>query len=301
MINTRCPGCQKLLKMKPELAGKKVKCPNCGQPVRVPVPVPAQEPEAVVVAEAETKRAAPAPPPVVLEVAEVEEVEAVEEVTPARPRVHPDPLRPQRGQGEDGPPPAARKVPFPASVTMAGLLWILFGLACIGISLVSVVLIVNAQNKPQTNTVAKPAPGSGQASNPQEQGLNPYGVGVIIGLVLRFLFGVAFLIAGVQSMNGTARGTMRTGVSSIVLGIVVGGLIALNFAIKYMDQTVDFSKTDVEGEVLNLIIGAVLCGLLLLGGLLGISGHSRYVEWRTAEKARKAAAKLVREEGRNGR
>jgi hypothetical protein len=31
-----CPGCGKSLKTKPDLAGKKVKCPSCGQAVAVP-------------------------------------------------------------------------------------------------------------------------------------------------------------------------------------------------------------------------------------------------------------------------
>jgi serine/threonine protein kinase len=35
-ISMRCSGCEKTLKAKPELAGKKVKCPQCGQVVQVP-------------------------------------------------------------------------------------------------------------------------------------------------------------------------------------------------------------------------------------------------------------------------
>jgi len=32
----RCPGCQSSLRVRPELAGKRVKCPKCGKPVQVP-------------------------------------------------------------------------------------------------------------------------------------------------------------------------------------------------------------------------------------------------------------------------
>lgn len=32
----RCPGCQSTLRVRPELAGKRVKCPKCGKPVQVP-------------------------------------------------------------------------------------------------------------------------------------------------------------------------------------------------------------------------------------------------------------------------
>ena len=35
-ITFNCPHCQRPLKVKDELAGKKVKCPGCGKPVAVP-------------------------------------------------------------------------------------------------------------------------------------------------------------------------------------------------------------------------------------------------------------------------
>ncbi len=35
-VSFACPGCQKTLKARPELAGKKVKCPQCGEAVNVP-------------------------------------------------------------------------------------------------------------------------------------------------------------------------------------------------------------------------------------------------------------------------
>jgi hypothetical protein len=37
-VSVRCAGCGKVLKGKPELAGKKVKCPQCGEAVLVPPP-----------------------------------------------------------------------------------------------------------------------------------------------------------------------------------------------------------------------------------------------------------------------
>ena len=36
MIHLQCPACTKALKLKDELAGKKLKCPSCGKPVAVP-------------------------------------------------------------------------------------------------------------------------------------------------------------------------------------------------------------------------------------------------------------------------
>lgn len=37
-IEVRCPSCSKLLKAKETMAGKRVKCPACGEPVTIPSP-----------------------------------------------------------------------------------------------------------------------------------------------------------------------------------------------------------------------------------------------------------------------
>ena len=37
MIRLTCPSCDRKLNAKPELAGQMRKCPNCGQPIRIPV------------------------------------------------------------------------------------------------------------------------------------------------------------------------------------------------------------------------------------------------------------------------
>ncbi len=50
MIRLTCPSCDKKLNAKPETAGQMRKCPNCGQPIRIPV----EEPVAAPVAEAAT-------------------------------------------------------------------------------------------------------------------------------------------------------------------------------------------------------------------------------------------------------
>ncbi len=45
VIEFQCPGCAKRLKAGPTFAGKRVKCPQCGNPVQVPPQVPVQVPE----------------------------------------------------------------------------------------------------------------------------------------------------------------------------------------------------------------------------------------------------------------
>src|SRR4051794_12887314 len=46
-ISIQCGGCQKKLKTKDELAGKRVKCPGCGLLILVPVALPASQPKAM--------------------------------------------------------------------------------------------------------------------------------------------------------------------------------------------------------------------------------------------------------------
>ncbi len=42
MIKFRCQSCEKKIGVKDEFAGKRVKCPGCGEPVRIPQPEPAE-------------------------------------------------------------------------------------------------------------------------------------------------------------------------------------------------------------------------------------------------------------------
>src|SRR3954468_19132818 len=67
MIPISCDGCGKNLKVKDEVAGKKVKCPGCGQVLRVPVladsPSPAPDGKTVGGSEAGIEMAKTLPPP----------------------------------------------------------------------------------------------------------------------------------------------------------------------------------------------------------------------------------------------
>jgi DNA-directed RNA polymerase subunit M/transcription elongation factor TFIIS len=85
----RCPGCHSTLRVRPELAGKRVKCPKCGKPVQVP----AEEEEELVE---------------LVAVDEVEEPEEEEEEE--RPRGKPSKYKPCPQCGAKG----ARKVTWTA-------------------------------------------------------------------------------------------------------------------------------------------------------------------------------------------
>lgn len=58
MIFFECPGCSKQIKVKDELAGRKVKCPGCG----TPIPVRAAS-VSLAVTVPESGKASPAPTP----------------------------------------------------------------------------------------------------------------------------------------------------------------------------------------------------------------------------------------------
>src|SRR5262249_41809249 len=45
ILTVTCGGCQKKMNVRATLAGKAVKCPGCGQPVKVPAPATADEGE----------------------------------------------------------------------------------------------------------------------------------------------------------------------------------------------------------------------------------------------------------------
>src|SRR5262245_50155540 len=70
MISFPCPGCGKTLRVKEEFAGKRRKCPQCGQSVAIPLatsvpaqPVGAAKSEAGVVLSALPSEVATIPPP----------------------------------------------------------------------------------------------------------------------------------------------------------------------------------------------------------------------------------------------
>ena len=90
----RCSNCQKPLKVKDELAGKKIKCPSCAAAVPVPKASPEPEPEIVTLEEdvspasSQGKKSSPDEAP-------LEEVEPAEAIA-AAPRA-PRQVKPIRG------------------------------------------------------------------------------------------------------------------------------------------------------------------------------------------------------------
>src|SRR5689334_21469106 len=106
---------------------------------------------------------------------------------------------PSRDDYDDYGPPRRRRSSLPSAVRAAGIIWI--GIGILGI-LGSVLGLIGR--------VADAGAGGGGAGAP---GGNPFcatGCSLIIPLV--------FLMVGIQTVKGTAKGTLGNGIGSIVFG-----------------------------------------------------------------------------------
>jgi hypothetical protein len=92
--------------------------------------------------------------------------------------------------------------PIPGSVKAAGIIWIVFG-SLILLSFVMQVL---------TQLVFAPPEERGQALG-----------GTFLGGLIAAVFGGQFLVVGVQSLTGTAKGTLGNGIGSILFAVLLGG------------------------------------------------------------------------------
>lgn len=295
----RCPDCQKLLKVKEELAGKRVKCPSCGVPVRVP----AAETEVVGVEEVvDLPTEEPVRPPsqdLPLTAAEMELPDV-----PARESVRPIP-RGDRGREPAAAPrrereddyereqPPLERVPFPAVVTVAGSIWIFFGIMILLATFAQLAMLVLALAAPAATTPPPPPNRPGQtrplpetAEEPANK-TSPACSFVCVGLLL--FFGAVFLNVGIQSVRGRAAGTLANGLGSLGFGVIYGGLGGMMLMVGTVASVGNVPTPGMSGGSLGvLILGGVyaLAGaLLLLAGLLALIGYRPYQAWRRAEKA----------------
>jgi hypothetical protein len=274
----RCPDCQKLLKVKEELAGKKVKCPSCSKPVRVPV----TEPEVVGVEEVVDEPAeAPSRPPsqdIPVSVAEMDLNEESGGDIATVPPIQRQPLSrpgggpPRRGEVEMAPEhdyPGVKRVRFPVLAGLAGVIWILFGIFFLLGSFVVLALVVIA---------LAAAPSHADPSHPAPELL---AVGVICPLALAFFFGAVFLFVGIQTVRGKSAEILSNAIGSILIGLLIGawGVFALS---DYMSAK---TKDVTVAEWTRVGIGAAGFIVLFFAGILALGGSGRYKAWRKAEKA----------------
>jgi hypothetical protein len=296
----RCPDCQKLLKIKEELGGKKVKCPQCGNPVRVPL----GEPKPVIEEGVDLLPEAASPPSqdVALSAAEVilPDVPSRGTITPIsdrnvrmnRPLIRQEPEEVEQLDEVETP---VKQIAFPAVVTIAGMIWIFFGLIILLATFASLALAVMAlaNASPTTSTPGQIGSNSQVSGTFANLSSREYGTFCCYGLAL--LFGAVFLNVGIQSVRGRAVDTLGNGLGSFLFGLIFGGWGSMLLLAGTAGSIATPSdKAGNVGALVMLIVGGlyVLGGLLLLpAGLMALIGRGRYKAWRKAKKAARQPAR----------
>jgi hypothetical protein len=142
--------------------------------------------------------------------------------------------------------------PYPRTVTAAGVIWIVFG----GLILLNLVLTIAL--------VGVTARGEGPMDPSRFSGQ-------ICGLGFFGLIGCVFIMVGIRSVLGAARGTLGSGIGSIVLSVLHLGVAAS------LAGMLKFNQAGMLG---------LLGTLLLTGGILALVGRSQYKLWREAQSTR---------------
>lgn len=151
------------------------------------------------------------------------------------------------------------EVPFPGTVLIAGIIWMLIGGFTFAGGLLNMAL-VGAGNNPGG------APGG------------------CCGLV----FGIAFLSAGWNSVRGTASDTRGNAVGSIAFGVLYAGLAVI--AVVVGVGAAGPAARAPGDDVVMLVTGVVVAGfatLFLAAGILALYGRRQYLDWREVENDRR--------------
>lgn len=153
----------------------------------------------------------------------------------------------------DAPADAATPNRFPLPVKIAGLCWIVFGTVCLVFDVaIGIQLLDKVRN--------------------------------VTSLVCPVVFALAFLIIGIQTVQGAAKTSLANGVGSIVFSLVY-------FCVGSFTLTGDFPPNrrqnpnpEAEAFIQILSIVALTLGTMLLtAGVLAVSGNTAYQRWRRAE------------------
>lgn len=252
-IKIECPNCSRNLEVPERLAGKRVKCPGCQNPLAVP--------EDVVDAEAFDVEKSPSrddsstnseredqdrePCPMCGEMIPVDA---------AKCRFCGEIFDSELRRMENGDRTNRRRSRFPTMVSIAGVMWIIFG-ALIVVSLIINLLLLND---------VRPARGNDEA----------VAGGRICGLVFFGLFGFAFIRGGFQSMNGSAKDTMGNSIGSIVLSLLFAAVAIFGLA---------------KGDPATGIGGLIFALGLFTPGLLALIARADYLDWKKSGRRRKGS------------
>lgn len=143
----------------------------------------------------------------------------------------------------------ASSPPFPGTVTAAGIIWIVFG----GIILLNMVIVVMVLTVFAAETRGVPGAAGAAAA------------GAICTMLFVGLFGGAFVFVGVQTVRGTARGTLENAIGSLIFGAIlfVLGVVGLG-----------------QGFGVQVLMNFVYGAGLLAAGVLALVGRDGYMAWR---------------------
>ncbi len=150
---------------------------------------------------------------------------------------------------------------YPTTATIAGIAWIVLGALILFLNLPLVLLLLTWEAPPQP-------PGQGGALRPEAT------LGVCVGYFA--LVGAVFIYFGVQSVRGTAPGTLSRSIGSITFGLLNIGLGLLYLAAGALAP---------QAAARLIYSGAVfLAGAgLVATGVLAMLGRKDYKAWRHAQ------------------
>jgi hypothetical protein len=145
----------------------------------------------------------------------------------------------------------ALHAPFPATTIAAGVIWILSG----GVSLVQLVFVSPRWLEMFEATAAGTALQSG---------------GVILVFIYG-LFGVVFIVIGLQNLLGTAAGPLGDSIGSVFFS-ALGGLVAMGCF--------------VVGAYGQAAVTLLTVAGLLTAGVLALVGRAEYMLWKRSHQDR---------------
>ena len=153
---------------------------------------------------------------------------------------------------------------FPTGAKIAGIIWIAYGSLGLLSNLVSLALTAG-------------------------QGMGPNICGTVVGI----LIAAAFLFVGVQTVKGTAPGTLGNGIGSLIIGVLqltCGGLILAGGGILAAGGGGGAGGAPPPGAgdlgTVAMVMGVIviLLGLsLVTAGVLALMNKSAYENWRAAQ------------------
>jgi hypothetical protein len=163
----------------------------------------------------------------------------------------------------DDDPPRRRNAPLPGGVRAAGIIWISIG--ALGLATAVLSLVGNLAMQ-----------GGGGPGGP---------VPILCSFVCFAAIPAVFLMVGVQTVKGTAKGTLGNGIGSIIFGLLALSVpVSVGWIIGRAAAGGGLPGGGGLDTLMLIVFGVyVVLGLaLFVAGGLAIAGRDAYTEWRVA-------------------